>query len=222
MSGATLDWSRIKALFAQALDKPADSRDAWLAAQCSGEEALLAEVSSLLAARSAPESRRFDHVVARLLPSLLDDDEAFVNTRIGPYRLLRLLGEGGMGRVFLAERADGQFHQHVALKLMRSGFESSEMHERFLRERDLLARLTHPNIAQLHDGGVSDAGSPYFTLEHVEGLPLTAWCDARALGITARVKLLLKVCDAVQFAHRNLIVHRDLKPSNILVTAEGE
>ena len=222
MSGATLDWSRIKALFAQALDKPADSRDAWLAAQCSGDEALLAEVSSLLAARSAPESRRFDHVVARLLPSLLDDDEAFVNTRIGPYRLLRLLGEGGMGRVFLAERADGQFHQHVALKLMRSGFESSEMHERFLRERDLLARLIHPNIAQLHDGGVSDAGSPYFTLEHVEGEPITDWCDERRLGVTARVRLLLKVCEAVQFAHRNLIVHRDLKPSNILVTAEGE
>jgi serine/threonine-protein kinase len=222
MSGATIDWLRVKTLFAQALDQPRDARDAWLAAQCNGDGALLAEVSSLLAARSAPELERFDHAVARLLPSLLDDDEAFVNTRIGPYRLLRLLGEGGMGRVFLAERADGQFHQHVALKLMRSGFESSEMHERFLRERDLLARLTHPNIAQLHDGGVSDAGSPYFTLEHVEGEPITAWCDARALGITARVRLLLKVCDAVQFAHRNLIVHRDLKPSNILVTDEAE
>jgi serine/threonine protein kinase len=222
MSDATIDWLRVKTLFAQALDQPAGARDAWLAAQCTGDEALLAEVSSLLAARAAPVSNRFDQAIANLLPSLLDDDEAFVDLRIGPYRVLRLLGEGGMGRVFLAERADGQFHQHVALKLMRSGFESSEMHERFLRERDLLARLTHPNIAQLHDGGVSDAGSPYFTLEHVEGEPLTAWCDARQLGITARVKLLLKVCDAVQFAHRNLIVHRDLKPSNILVTAEGE
>jgi len=222
MSGATIDWLRVKALFAQALDQSPDTRDAWLAEQCAGDAALLAEVSSLLVARAAPESRRFDRAIAHLLPSLLDDDEVFVNTRIGPYRLLRLLGEGGMGRVFLAERADGQFHQHVALKLMRSGFESSEMHERFLRERDLLARLTHPNIAQLHDGGVSDAGSPYFTLEHVEGKPITNWCDAQELGVTARVKLLLKVCDAVQFAHRNLIVHRDLKPSNILVTADAE
>ncbi len=222
MSGATIDWSRVKTLFAQALDQPRGTRDAWLAAECVGDGALLAEVSSLLAARSAPESRRLDRAIARLLPSLLDDDEAFVNTRIGPYRLLRLLGEGGMGRVFLAERADGQFHQHVALKLMRSGFESSEMHERFLRERDLLARLTHPNIAQLHDGGVSDTGSPYFTLEYVEGEPITAWCDEHALCVRARVTLLLKVCDAVQFAHRNLIVHRDLKPSNILVTGEGE
>ena len=222
MSDATIDWLRVKTLFAQALDQPAGARDAWLAAQCTGDEALLAEVNSLLEAQAAPVSNRCDQAIANLLPSLLDDDEAFVDLRIGPYRVLRLLGEGGMGRVFLAERADGQFHQHVALKLMRSGFESSEMHERFLRERDLLARLTHPNIAQLHDGGVSDAGSPYFTLEHVEGEPLTAWCDARQLGITARVKLLLKVCDAVQFAHRNLIVHRDLKPSNILVTAEGE
>ena len=222
MNGMALDWSRVKALFAQALDEPADVRDAWLNEQCRGDEALLAEVRSLLAAQATADSQRFDHGIAQLRPPFLDDDDALVNTRIGPYRLLRLLGEGGMGRVFLAERADGQFHQHVALKLLRPGFESSEIHGRFLRERDLLARLTHPNIAQLHDGGVSEEGSPYFTLEHVDGKPITTWCDAHSLGITARVKLLLKVCDAVQFAHRNLIVHRDLKPSNILVTADAE
>jgi serine/threonine-protein kinase len=153
---------------------------------------------------------------------LLLDDDPLIDSRVGPYRLLRLLGEGGMGRVFLAERADGEFRQQVALKLMRPGFASGEINERFRRERELLARLAHPNIAQLHDGGVSADRSPYFTLEYVEGEPVVAWCDAHKLPIHARLELLLKICDAVQYAHRNLIVHRDLKPSNILVTAAGE
>jgi serine/threonine-protein kinase len=221
VSTSAPDWSRIKALFAQALDLPADARDAWLSS-VREDPAVLSEVRSLLAAQAAPVTHLLSGGIPQLGSSLLLDDDPLIDSRVGPYRLLRLLGEGGMGRVFLAERADGEFRQQVALKLMRPGFASGEINERFRRERELLARLAHPNIAQLHDGGVSADRSPYFTLEYVEGEPVVAWCDAHKLPIHARLELLLKICDAVQYAHRNLIVHRDLKPSNILVTAAGE
>ena len=221
MSTSATDWSRVKALFAEALDRPEHARMAWLETTCD-DAAVLAEVRSLLAAQAAPVTHILGEGIQHLISPLLLDDEPLIDTCVGPYRLLRLLGEGGMGRVFLAERADGQFRQQVALKLMRPGFISGEVNERFRRERELLARLAHPNIAQLHDGGLSADRSPYFTLEYVEGEPIVAWCDARKLSIEGRLALLLKVCDAVQYAHRNLIVHRDLKPSNILVTADGE
>ncbi|HEY2396977.1 MAG TPA: serine/threonine-protein kinase [Rudaea sp.] len=221
MSTSPTDWSRVKALFAEALDRPEHERATWLEAVCENT-AVLAEVRSLLAAQAAPVTHILGEGIQHLIPPLLLDDEPLIDTRVGPYRLLRLLGEGGMGRVFLAERADGEFRQQVALKLMRPGFVSGEVNERFRRERELLARLAHPNIAQLHDGGLSADRSPYFTLEYVEGEPVVAWCDTRKLPIKGRLALLLKICDAVQYAHRNLIVHRDLKPSNILVTADGE
>src|SRR5262249_49967440 len=198
---AAADWSRVKLLFAQALDQPAAQRAAWITQACAGDAALEAELRSLLEAQAAPD--RFG--AADLSPLVADDADPDVNARVGPYRLLRLLGEGGMGRVFLADRADGQFQQHVALKLIRADFATAELRERFLRERDMLARLVHPNIAQLHDGGVNDAGLPYFTLEYIDGDRITDWCDARALGVAARIRLILKVCDAVQYAHRNLI-----------------
>jgi serine/threonine-protein kinase len=221
MNASGSDWSRVKALFADALDRPGHERDAWLAATCD-DPGMLAEVRSLLAAQAAPATHILGEGIQHLISPLLLEDDPLIDTRVGPYRLLRLLGEGGMGRVFLAERADGEFRQQVALKLMRPGFASGEINERFRRERELLARLAHPNIAQLHDGGVSADRSPYFTLEYVEGEPVIAWCDARRLPIEGRLELLLKICDAVQYAHRNLIVHRDLKPSNIIVTAGGE
>jgi eukaryotic-like serine/threonine-protein kinase len=222
VSATAIDWLRVKSLFAQAQDQPIEERDAWLKTVCAGDAALLNELRSLLAAQSAPDC--MGGTVSHLLTPLLAEEHCGpgVDERIGPYKLLRLLGEGGMGRVFLAERADGQFRQQVALKLIRAEFASTELRERFLRERDILARLAHPNIAQLHDGGVSADGAPYFTLEYVEGEPLTRWCDLRKMGIPERLKLLLKVCEAVQYAHRNLVVHRDLKPSNILVTTDGE
>jgi eukaryotic-like serine/threonine-protein kinase len=127
-----------------------------------------------------------------------------------------------MGRVFLADRADGQFEQHVALKLVRSGQSSREILQRFLRERQILARLQHPNIAALLDGGMTSDGRPYFAMEYVGGDPITSYCDARALSIDARLDLFTAVCDGVQYAHQNLVVHRDLKPSNTLVTPSGQ
>ncbi len=127
-----------------------------------------------------------------------------------------------MGRVFLADRADGQFEQLVALKLVRSGQHGGEVLGRFLRERQILARLQHPNIARLLDGGVGSDGRPYFAMEYVEGEPITTYCDRRALDVSHRLALFALVCDAVQYAHQNLVVHRDLKPSNTLVTGEGQ
>ena len=198
----------------------------WSTEQCGDDADTLAELRSLLAAQSGPRGdflSRGEHLFSHLFETTSEGAQGpGAGARIGPYRLLREVGAGGMGRVFLAERADGQFTRHVALKLIRSEFGSPELLRRFLRERDTLARLGHPNIATLHDGGVADDDAPYFTMEFIEGDPIDRWCDERRLDIRARVGLLIKVCDAVQYAHRNLIVHRDIKPSNILVTADGE
>lgn len=141
--------------------------------------------------------------------------------QLGPFRLLQRIGRGGMGEVYLAERSEGGFEQQVALKLMRDSPLSPELTRRFLRERQILARLVHPNIAHLVDGGFGDDGRPWLAMEYVRGERITQWCDARGLSVEERVKLFLPVCAAVAFAHRNLIVHRDLKPANLLVDAEG-
>jgi len=144
-----------------------------------------------------------------------------IGRRMGPYRIIREAGRGGMGIVYLAERDDPQFHQVVALKCLPSSLASADMMSRFLRERRILAALQHPNIAQLHDGGFTDTGEPYFAMEYVEGEPITDYCDARRLTVDDRLHLFLTVCDAVQYAHQHLTVHRDLKPSNVLVTSDG-
>jgi len=141
--------------------------------------------------------------------------------RIGNYRLLSLLGRGGMAEVWLAERADGAFDSRVALKLVRPELGSEAIHQSFLRERRILARLVHPGIARLLDGGRSESGEPYFVLEHVDGTPVTEWCATRGLSLEERLRLMIEVCEAVDHAHRSLVVHRDLKPSNVLVDASG-
>jgi serine/threonine protein kinase/Tfp pilus assembly protein PilF len=140
---------------------------------------------------------------------------------IGPYRLVRSLGQGGMGEVFLAERADEQFRQHVAIKLVRRGLLSKHIEGRLRQERQILASLDHPNIARLYDGGTTSDGTPYIVMEYVDGEPIDAYCDKRRLTIEQRLRLFMTVCSAVHRAHQNLIVHRDLKPSNILVTPDG-
>jgi eukaryotic-like serine/threonine-protein kinase len=140
---------------------------------------------------------------------------------LGPYRVLRELGRGGMGVVYLAERDDGQFRRRVAIKVVRSGFDDGHIQRRFLAERQILASLSHPNIAQLLDGGVTDGQLPYLVMEYVDGLPITDYCDKHRLGIDARLRLFLEVCDAVQHAHQNLVIHRDLKPANIVVDSAG-
>ena len=141
---------------------------------------------------------------------------------IGRYRLIEELGRGGMGTVWLAERADGQFEQRAALKLIRRGMDTDDIIARFLRERQILARLEHPNIARLLDGGVSDDGRPYFVMEHVAGTPITRYCTEHGLSRDERLRLFIAVCHAVQYAHRNLVVHRDIKPANVLINNAGE
>ena len=155
-------------------------------------------------------------------PSIAVGHGAVAGQTVGPYVLLRLLGAGGMGEVWLARRADGGFQREVALKLPLSNPLPWDLAARFSLERDILARLEHPNIARLYDAGVSAEGQPYLAMEVVHGEPITAFSDGRRLDVEARIALFDQVLAAVQFAHANLVLHRDLKPSNILVTAGGE
>ncbi|MEO8016328.1 MAG: serine/threonine-protein kinase, partial [Pseudomonadota bacterium] len=140
---------------------------------------------------------------------------------VGPYELIRELGRGGMGMVWLARRTEGLMNRLVALKLPHSGFFHAELVERIARERDILESLTHPHIARLYDAGVTGAGQPYLAIEFIEGVPLTEYCDQRRLGVRARIGLFVQVLQAIQYAHSNLVIHRDIKPANILVTEQG-
>jgi serine/threonine-protein kinase len=216
-------WYLIKDLFKRAQQQPENDRDAWLQDHCGGDGGLAREVRALLTAQRGSHDLLDRGAIDAIREMGHGDATAdLAGQRIGAYRLLRLVGQGGMGSVYLAEREEGDFKQRAALKLVRTDFLSDEARARFLRERRILAQLTHPHIAQLHDGGVAANGAPYFTLEFVEGEPITKYCDARKLAIRDRLTLVLQVCAAVAYAHRNLIVHRDLKPSNIFVTTDGE
>ncbi|HXE56652.1 MAG TPA: serine/threonine-protein kinase [Gemmatimonadales bacterium] len=206
----------IETVFEEALDRAEGERPAWLAARCGSDAELLAEVRALLHAHA-----RSDGVLERSPAAAGPSEAAAAGRRIGPYRVLRELGRGGMGVVYLAERDDGQFRRRVAIKLLRASPDAEELHRRFLAERQILASLDHPNIGQLLDGGVTDGQLPYFVMEYVEGVPITEYCDRHRLDVDARLRLFLDVCAAVSHAHHNLVVHRDLKPGNILVTADG-
>jgi serine/threonine-protein kinase len=215
-------WAAIEPILDELLDLAPEERAARLAELSSGDAALRAEIEVLLAedqGREGPLDRRLA-VAAVLLEDGADLPTA-AGKRIGPYRVVSELGRGGMGEVLLAERADGQFEQQVALKIVRGGLNRDDIIRRFRQERTILARLRHPNIAVLHDGGIAADGVPYFAMEYVQGQPITEYCDRRTLGITERIVLFESVCRAVQYAHRNLVIHRDLKPSNVLVTADG-
>ncbi len=216
-------WERIEALLDELLDLEGDTRRARLERLAGDDADLRDEVERLLAADSDPAQGVLDGGLDRLADPLLEDSapEAAPGRRIGPYRVAGELGRGGMGQVLLAERADGDFEQRVALKIVRGGLNRGEIARRFRHERRILARLRHPNIATLHDGGVTEDGLPYFAMEFVEGTRITDYCDEHRLDLEARVELFEAVCRAVQHAHRNLVVHRDLKPSNVLVTRDG-
>ncbi len=207
-------WAQVEALFDAALEQPAEARRAWLRTAVPDLD-LRRRVADMLAAHVHAEGEGFLGASALAVPTVPTGEP------IGPYRVVDELGRGGMGVVYLAERADGAFEQHVALKIVKRGFDTDQVIQRFLQERQILARLQHPHIARLLDGGVTATGQPYFAMEHIDGVPLTRYCDDRQLDIEARLKLFEQVGGAVQYAHRNLIVHRDLKPSNILVTDDG-
>jgi eukaryotic-like serine/threonine-protein kinase len=224
------EWQRIEAILDDVLELEGEARREALDRACKGDARLRAQLESLVAADSRAESfleTPAAEYAAGLVRAASDEYEPLggdmqPGQQIGPYRLIREIGRGGMGRVFLADRADGQFEQQVALKLVRGVQSGGEILQRFLRERQILARLHHPNIARLLDGGMTPDGRPYFAMEYVSGEPITTYCDARTLDLHARLDLFTAVCDAVQYAHQNLVVHRDLKPSNALVTPDGE
>jgi serine/threonine-protein kinase len=214
------DPERLARLFHEALEQPTEGRRAFLDRACAGNAALRAEAESLLAAHE----RAGDFLSpdpARAAALLEGEGEPAEPLRAGPYRLVREIGRGGMGVVYLAERVEGGFRQRAAVKLVKRGMDSDAILRRFLRERQILARLEHPGVARLLDGGVTETGQPYFAMEYVEGQPLTAYCHERGLGLDERLALFEAACRAVQHAHGQLVVHRDLKPSNILVDASG-
>lgn len=220
MSDADLD--RLAALLAAALELPAAELPEFLERECSGDPRLRRELSELLAAHRSAEGY-FEGLAGEIATgALLElDAAARPKVQIGPYRASTVVGRGGMGVVYLAERADGQFTQQVAIKLLHLDMESPQLRARFLAERQLLARLAHPGIARLLDGGVTDEGRPYFVMDYVEGVPITTYCRSNALPVGAILRLFLDVIEAVSYLHRNLVVHRDLKPSNILVDGSG-
>lgn len=213
-------WPLIEKLFHAALELEPHARSSYLKEACGDNVALHQEVESLLA--SADQTLAFAQQAVQQVAHQQTDGSQLAGKRIGAYQLLKLLGEGGMGSVYLAERADELYHQKVAVKFMHAGLWASRaMLLRFNSERQILANLNHPNIGRLLDGGIAEGDVPYLVMEFIEGAPLDAFASARKLALPDRLQLFRKVCDAVAYAHRNLIVHRDLKPGNILVTNDG-
>ncbi len=210
-------WDRIEELFREALERPEADRLAFLDAQSGEDPELLAEVLALLEADGRDHSL-LDREAGRVARDVLDGSVPNV-THFGPYRVLDVLGRGGMGVVYLAERED--LRKRVAVKVLRDAWLSPVWRARFEREERTLAQLNHPGVATLHDADVLEDGTPYFVMEYVEGVPVTAYCEERALGIPARLRLFRAVCEVVLYAHRQAVIHRDLKPSNVLVTGDG-
>ncbi len=208
---------QIEAIFHEVLEAPDEARAALIDTRCHGDSDLAAEVRSLLRACEAQE-----HLSASQPPQPEGgEDDQRRRKRIGPYELDRLLGRGGMGAVYLAHRADGQFEQQVAIKLIDLPLATDLFRERFRQERQILAELQHPYIARLLDGGVTPQGDLYLVMEYVDGVPIHRFCEQRGLSVAQRIALFLRACEAVQFAHQHFVVHRDLKPDNILVAADG-
>ncbi len=223
------DWEKIDDLLDEALDLPPEEWEAFLDRECGGRPALREELASLLTAEADAPAFLNDEAMDFAAPayepeegqSIADDPLAAPSHQVGPYRLEEEIGRGGMSRVFRAERTDGGFEQTVAVKLLRIGLDTEAARRRFRLEQQVLAKLQHPNIAALLDGGLTSDDVPYLVMEYVEGKPIVTYCDDNSLSIPERTSLLCDVGRALQHAHRNLIVHRDLKPSNVQVTPEG-
>jgi WD40 repeat protein/tRNA A-37 threonylcarbamoyl transferase component Bud32 len=216
--------ARLSELLDESLDMTAEERGAWLEELEQRAPAWAAFLRKMFAAQggSAQKLLETHGEFARGLAAMGGEDPVLIGKQFGPYRVLSLLGHGGMGSVWLAERTDGLFTRQVALKLVHPALMSRVINERSIREREILASLNHPNIARLIDAGFADDGQPYLALEYVAGTPLTAYCDHHRLSIRERLELFQQVLNAVQYAHAHLVIHRDLKPSNIMVTEAGQ
>ena len=211
-------YQRAKELFLEVCDLEPDKQMDILEKECAGDKELRLEVESLLAhhvgASDLIDTQASDPVVPLIRDTVKRE-------RIGSYRVIHKIGEGGMGVVYLAVREDDKFKRRVAIKLLKRGMDTAAVLRRFELERQLHAAMNHPGIARLFDGGETDDGLPYLVMEYIEGQPIDDYCDDHRLRIAERLELFSQVCSAVHYAHQNLVVHRDLKPSNILVTKEG-
>lgn len=215
-------WAQIRRIFDGALERRGQDRAAYLRAACAGDEPLRGEVESLLASHEDADGF-MTSPIADLNQIGLDVSSASVPRvpRVGPYQLEKRIGRGGMGSVWLASRVDQEYHKKVAVKMVKRGMDSAEILRRFRMEREVLARLEHPNIARLIDGGSTAEGSPYLVMEYVEGTPIDQYCESHQSTVSERLTLFRSVCAAVQYAHSNLVVHRDIKAGNILVSKDG-
>ncbi len=226
-------WQKVVEIFERALDLPADERSQYLADSCRNDRELRDEVEAMLIADEEAEDFIESPILAGSSFSILNEykndtsfedspkTENLLGRRVGAFRLSRELGRGGMGAVYLAERADGEFSQFVAIKLIKRGMDSEFIIKRFRHERQILANLEHPNIARLFDGGTTDEGLPYLVMEFIEGETLYRYCDSQKMNLSERLRIFRQICSAVAFAHKNQIIHRDIKPNNILVTKYG-
>ena len=222
-SGVTLErWKEVEAVFERVLEVPANERSAVLRRTCAGDGELCREVESLLESHGRAGTF-FDNAEHFLSQESFEENASILvpGQTIDRYRIIREIGRGGMGAVFLAERADAEFEKQVAIKLIKRGMDSESVLRHFRNERQILASFDHPNIARLFDGGTTESGLPYFVMEYVEGLPLDDYCNKHMLSVHERLKLFREACAAVSYAHRHLVIHRDIKRTNILVTADA-
>lgn len=210
-------WQQVRGVFDQVAALPSAERPAYLDQACSADPDLRREVESLLLSHHEAGTEFLNTPAINLSRPA----PTRVGRRIGAYNIVEEIGRGGMGEVYRAGRADGQYEKEVAIKLVRGGYNTASVLERFRHERQILASLDHPNIARLLDGGTTDEGLPYLVMELIEGTPIDQYCDTLKLGVNERLRLFVQVCSAVQYAHQRLVIHRDIKPGNILVTKEG-
>jgi eukaryotic-like serine/threonine-protein kinase len=212
-------WQRLKVILAEALEQTSfEERTAMLRRSCADDKTLLREAEKLL----AHDTTAFEEFAEFAATRLRHDERDRIGERIGAYAIVRELGRGGMGTVYRAERADGQFEKRVAIKVLKRGTDTDEVLRRFRIERQILADVEHPNITRLLDAGTTSDGLPYFVMEFIEGTPITRFVERENIDLRGRLKLFLKVCSAVDLAHQSQVVHRDIKPSNVLVKRDGE
>jgi len=209
------DWKRVKSIFDEAAELAPPDRAGFLQGACAGDDELRAEVDSLLEALEEAGGFMEQPVVRPPLPGIQ------IGSSIGPYQIIQVVGEGGMGTVYQAVRIDDSYRKLVAIKVIKTGMHAQSAIRRFETERQILAHLDHPNIAKLLDGGTTREGQPYFVMDFIAGTPIDEYCDARRLTVPERLTLFLTVCSAVHYAHQNLVIHRDLKPQNILMAEDG-
>ncbi|HEU5131642.1 MAG TPA: serine/threonine-protein kinase, partial [Pyrinomonadaceae bacterium] len=215
-------WQQVKQVLTHALELDTGPRRSYLDSACANDAELRAEIDLLLDQQVDTGDDAIEQCASDAAARLrLNEDTTKEGTRLGPYRILRELGHGGMGAVYLAERDDEHYHQQVAIKLIKPGLGGDAIRKRFRNEMQILAELSHPNIARLLDGGETIDRVPYLVMEYVEGQPIDVFCDEKQLAIDERLKLFATVCAAVQYAHQHLVIHRDIKPGNILVNEEG-